>query len=178
MERTANKSKNIGLSVGTSSILVIFVLLCLTTFATLSMVSANADYKLTERAAEAVSDYYAADTAAEELLAGITAELEVFSGAVSGAEYQARAAEELPGLIPGLESELSPQGRALLRYCIPIGEIQELSVCLEVLDAPRENYVKRLEWKVLNLPDTSPVDEAIEGLWSGEDAFIPLDVER
>jgi hypothetical protein len=176
MEAKAGKSKNVGLSVGTSSILVIFVLLCLTTFATLSMVSANADYKLTERAAEAVSDYYAADTIAEEMLAGISAELEALSQTVSGPEFLTRAAEEIPARVPGVEGELSAAGQTLLRYRVPIGDIQELSVCLAVLavPAPEGGYVERLEWKVLNLPDTAPLDEAINGLWTGEESFLPL----
>jgi hypothetical protein len=176
MEGIMGKSKNVGLSVGTSSILVIFVLLCLTTFATLSMVSAGADYKLTERAAQAVSDYYAADTSAEELFAQVSAELEALNQASPAPEYLNRAVQELPGTISGLTGELTPEGRALLRYRVPIGEIQELSVCLEVLAAPvpEAGYVKRLEWKVLNLPDIAPIDEGINGLWTGEDTTLTL----
>ena len=40
------EKRSFGLSIGSSSILMVFVVLCLTTFATLSLVSANADYKL------------------------------------------------------------------------------------------------------------------------------------
>jgi hypothetical protein len=57
----------------------------------------------------------------------------------------------------------------LLRYRIPIGDTRELSVCLEVLAAPgEEGAVKRLEWRTLNLPDLVPLDEGIDGLWTGE----------
>ena len=42
------KRTQMGLGVGASSILLIFVLLCLTTFATLSLVSAQADARLSE----------------------------------------------------------------------------------------------------------------------------------
>lgn len=62
------ENNNMGISVGSSSILAIFVVLCLTTFATLSLVSARADYKLTQKTAQATSEYYAADLKAEELL--------------------------------------------------------------------------------------------------------------
>ena len=54
-----NKSKKSGLSfssgIGSSSLLVIFVILCLVSFATLSIVSANADYKLSKKVLDRTS---------------------------------------------------------------------------------------------------------------------------
>lgn len=70
-----------GVGVGGSSILVIFVLLCLTTFATLSMVSAGADLRLTDRTVETVQEYYAADARAEEILARVDGVLRVQAAA-------------------------------------------------------------------------------------------------
>lgn len=64
----AKSNLNTGISVGSSSILVVFVVLCLTTFATLSLASANADYKLTRRTADEAAAYYAADAKAEDIL--------------------------------------------------------------------------------------------------------------
>ena len=58
-----------GLSIGSSSILMVFVVLCLTTFATLSLVSANADYKLSRKTADAA--YYALDAAGERMLSDL-----------------------------------------------------------------------------------------------------------
>jgi hypothetical protein len=70
------KEKNeFHLTVGTSSILMIFVVLCLTTFGVLSFVTANADYKLSNKNAEAVTAYYQADSKANELLKTIDSEL-------------------------------------------------------------------------------------------------------
>ena len=70
------KQKNeLHLSVGTSSILMIFVVLCLTTFGVLSYVTANADYKLSKKNADAVTAYYKADTKANELLKTIDSQL-------------------------------------------------------------------------------------------------------
>lgn len=62
---------NVGTGTGGISILAIFVVLCLTTLAALSLVSAQADYALAERATEASTEYYAADSRAEEKLAEI-----------------------------------------------------------------------------------------------------------
>lgn len=70
------KQKNeFHLSIGTSSILMIFVVLCLTTFGVLSYVTANADYKLSQKNADAVTAYYKADTKLNELLKMIDSQL-------------------------------------------------------------------------------------------------------
>jgi len=63
------KNKNhYGINVGSSSILMIFVILCLVSFAALSIISANADYKLTEKIADRTKAYYNACNEAEETL--------------------------------------------------------------------------------------------------------------
>ena len=63
------------ISIGTSSVLMIFVVLCLTTFAVLSFVTANADARLPEKAVQGVDAYYAADAKAQEALASLDARL-------------------------------------------------------------------------------------------------------
>ena len=54
---------------GVSSILMVFAMLCITTFGVLSLVSANADYKLTKKSEAAADAYYRADNHAAEMLA-------------------------------------------------------------------------------------------------------------
>jgi len=54
---------------GGSSLLTIIGVLCLTTLALLSLATAHANVRLSERSAEAVGAYYAADSQAEALLA-------------------------------------------------------------------------------------------------------------
>lgn len=56
---------------GASSILMIFVVLALTTFGILSLLSARADLRLTKRAADHTAAYYAADQTVENTLAAI-----------------------------------------------------------------------------------------------------------
>ena len=55
--------------VGGSSLLVIFAVLCLTVFALLGFSTVQADQRLEQSSVQAVEDYYAADTRAEEILA-------------------------------------------------------------------------------------------------------------
>jgi hypothetical protein len=56
-------------AVGGSALLVIFAVLCLTVFAMLSLATVQADRRTADAAAQAVQDYYAADSEAEKILA-------------------------------------------------------------------------------------------------------------
>lgn len=60
-------------AVGGISLLVVFAVLCLTVFALLSLATVRADSRLADASAQAVSDYYAADRAAQEILARLRA---------------------------------------------------------------------------------------------------------
>lgn len=73
--------------VGASSILLIIVVLSLTTFGVLTLVSARNDRTLTARAVETAAAYYAADKAAQTQL------MEIDMALLSG-----RAPLEIPGL--------------------------------------------------------------------------------
>lgn len=57
--------------VGGSSLLVIFAVLCLTVFALLGFSTVQADMRLSDASAEAVSEYYEAELQAETILAAI-----------------------------------------------------------------------------------------------------------
>ncbi len=63
-----NKTQNMGVPIGTSLLLVVFVLLALITFATLSYVSANTDNKLSQNVADTTTSYYKAEEAAQKTL--------------------------------------------------------------------------------------------------------------
>lgn len=74
--------------VGGTSLLVMFAVLCLITFAVLSLSTVKAGDRLGEASAEAVMEYYAADYEAERILAqlrsGILPEGVVVEGDVYG----------------------------------------------------------------------------------------------
>lgn len=115
MERKLKMS----VGIGGPSIIMIFVILCLTTLGALSLMTANADWNLTKKTAEAVTDYYAADNEAEEILASADASLkagrpldtEVYSIQVSGTQ--------------NLIMELKPSGNhysVLSRKLVPVSQ--------------------------------------------------------
>lgn len=66
-----HSKKRFGISVGLSSILIVIVILCLVCFAGLSIVSAAADYKLSNRLAERTTSYYEASSLANQKLADL-----------------------------------------------------------------------------------------------------------
>ena len=75
----SNRQKSSGVSfsngIGSSSLLVTFIILCLVSFATLSIVSANADYKLSDKVLERTTAYYEASNEAETQLSQLHGEL-------------------------------------------------------------------------------------------------------
>ena len=169
-----SKSKSTtGLNVGGSSILVIFVLLCLTTFATLSMVSANADYKLSQRTAVATQEYYAADALAQDVRAEIEGLLFALQeSAPTVQEYIKQAAEKLPAssLEVPLQAAQLPNGQQVVRYSIPVNNAQELLVELEILESAYRTqgaHCRPTQWQVQNLPEAEEQASTMGGLWGG-----------
>ncbi|WP_027399646.1 hypothetical protein [Anaerovorax odorimutans] len=66
----SNKFK-LSLGLGGPSIIMIFVILCLTALGTLSLLTANSDWKLTNKYEQFVTSYYKADNKVEEWLADV-----------------------------------------------------------------------------------------------------------
>lgn len=67
------KRRGVPTMIGAVSLLVIFAVLTLTVFAVLTLSTARAEARLREQSAAAVTDYYAADCRAEEILARLRA---------------------------------------------------------------------------------------------------------
>lgn len=155
-----------GVNVGGSSILVIFVLLCLTTFATLSLVSANASYSLAKKASYSASEYYSANAAAEERLAEIDGRLReasLLAGSESGYFTLVERYCEQSGFPASYkDGEIS--------YEVPVNDTQVLAVSLRVnysLDETAPRF-SRERWQVVNTADWELENGGFD-LWGGED---------
>lgn len=61
------------LNIGSSSLLVVFLVLCLVIFAVLTLTSAQSDYRFSERLADRRTAYYTACNQAEEQIAALDA---------------------------------------------------------------------------------------------------------
>lgn len=131
-------------AVGGSSLLVVFAVLCLTVFALLSLTTVRADVRLAEASAKAVSDYYAADCQAQEILARLRngEEPEDLELSLSIAEY--------PGRI-----------EYTYAYTVPISDTRNLEV--EVLLSGADYTV--LRWQAAPAQEWES-DDMLE-LWDG-----------
>ncbi len=150
-----------GLGVGSTSIVMIFVVLCLTTFSTLSYVSTRVSTKLIEKNIAHIDEYYQADTSAKETLAEIDNTIYL---SMNSKDYELN-------LTSAFETEnniiLTPQNNGYsIAYSIYINETQTLDV--ELL-APIARSTKRYEvlaWKV-NTANSDNLTEDDLNLWDG-----------
>lgn len=123
-------------SVGGSSILTIFAVLCFIVFALLSLSTARADRTLADKSAEAVQNYYRADTEAEEIL-----------GRLRGGE---------------VPEQVTKSGYNEYSYSCKIDEKQELQVKVEIQG---ERYFIK-QWRKVYVGEWDADDsmEVFEGL--------------
>ena len=56
------------INIGFSSIVMVFIMICLVTFATLSVLTAHSDYRLSQKMADKTTAYYKADAIARDML--------------------------------------------------------------------------------------------------------------
>lgn len=138
-------------ALGGVSLLVIFAVLCLTVFALLSLSTVQADIRLADASAQAVTDYYAADTAAEEILARLRA----------GELPEGVAVEESNiYFLPMLGAEETTAG--IYSYSLAINDSQKLEVTVQIIDA---NNWQIIRWQAV--PETGWVyDDNLE-VWDG-----------
>lgn len=166
-------NKGFGINVGSSSILMIFVLLCLVTFSTLSLVSANADYKLTAKTVESVSGYYEADAKAELLLASIDEKLigiakDASSGRRFGPEILSETLSGLNGVTVTQQDE-----ELLIGFQVNIDDRRALQVSLRPVFPLRETEKRYTiaAWQVIQTAEWESNDNLT--VWDGEDS-LPL----
>ena len=137
-------------SVGGPTILTIFLVLCLATLGTLSLVTANAEARLADKTAAAVAAYYEADARGEAFLADTAAAL-----AVGGTAAVVQQQEDREGSLATRETG----GRLWFGYETQVDEARTLEVWLsagtpaaEPLAAGQETGTASLRvesWKVV-----------------------------
>lgn len=143
-----------GMGVGYVSVMVIFVTVCLTLFAVLSLSAAGSDDAFNKRSGEYLQQYYAADARAQEILARMD---ETAHNAEEGLLVDALEAfaEEIGG-------EVSPmKGGCKVKYSVQINNRQEL-MC-EVFFAQNGGFEKT-RWQSVVI---SGDDESHPNVWDG-----------
>ncbi len=120
-----------GMNVGTSSVLVAFVLLCLVTFAGLSFLSANSDYRLSLQTAEKTTEYYEAGLKADKKLSEIDEELTELAASYPEHSYPQEVINYF-NIVPEISVDDSEEDPVLF-FTETINERQDLKVAVRVL---------------------------------------------
>ncbi len=170
-----NKDQSSFVNIGSSSLLIVFVILCLATFAILSLSSAKSDYSLSERLAEHKGRYYEASSKAETILEEIDSTLAdtaeaVPKGRLSGSFRDFSASPYAEAVIKalngtqiediGITCKITDQNLTV-SYMIPVEKQQMLDVELSITDYTKhETYYEIKKWQVIST-DT----------WEGDDAL-------
>lgn len=144
------------INVGSSLLIMIFLILCLVTFAALSLSSAHGDYTFSEKLANRKTAYYTANNTAEKILGEIDALLAqaTAAGMDASALQDALAAfrfSDHDDPIALLSDFSSPS--PLVSYQVPIDAHQALAVEIELNTSwqPGEEYYKTNYWKIVSL---------------------------
>lgn len=153
-----DKSLKQGINVGTSSLILIFIILCLAVFGLLSLTSAKSDLSLAKRYSESVKGYYDADNKGQEFLQMADQELK---------EIFARCSPEKTEECRALLEETSPyydRETDIIRTDIPMDRGQALRVELLVVFDSEVRYEVEA-WKVIHTEDYE-IDDSMP-VWTG-----------
>lgn len=126
------KKKYPAVNIGSASMLVIFIILCLVTFSVLSVASSNNDRTYARNIAKRTSDYYAASNEAEAQLAQID-ELLAKAYELYGKDYLEQGTalfdnEAMENLTYSVDFSCFPT----LTFTVPINDTQSLAVSLQL----------------------------------------------
>ncbi len=137
-----------GINIGTSSILVTFVLLALVTFAALSYMSARSDYVLSKEAADRVASYYDANRMAELYLANIEGLLSKHYRSAENEKAYYDGIDELFADNDNIEVSGDEDGSKKLSYTVAVTSGQNLNIGLSVHypDAEDDSLFKIDRW--------------------------------
>lgn len=122
-------------NIGTASIILIFIILCLSVFSLLSLSDAKSAQVFADRRADSVTAYYQADAAGQKFIQAV-------SEALNGGRNADDALEQASSVLPdGSAVQTDGEGRETRLICeIPMSAGQSLHVELSGSDASVLSY--------------------------------------
>jgi len=137
--RTEIKQERRFMGMGASSVLIIFVILCLTTFAVLSLMSSQSDLRMSGRFRDAEQDYYAAAAKTGEILRDIDKILAVErQNEILGEPQLDYYVRLIQAVVSGVEyAEISHNGESLVLLVPIAGDMRFIQT--EIIVLPPEN---------------------------------------
>lgn len=149
------KKKNFPITnIGSVSLMMIFIVLCMVTFAALSLSEAAADYRFSLKMAEHTTQYYEASNSAEEMLASIDGMLaDCWAQTDNEADYYKVVSDEV-GKMDKVNAEIANDS-LFLSYQTDLNDSQGLSVRLAVMvpetgTAGQSAYYKITSWQEIS----------------------------
>ena len=142
-------------NIGSSSLILIFIVMCLVTFGMLSLTSAKSDLSLANRNADAVTEYYRADTEGEAFYRMVAGEVKTVCANASGHEERLALLEKVLG-------EYYKDGAAVTE--VAMDRAQALHIELET-DLDGEGSVRVAKWNVIQTEDYE-IDDSMP-VWGG-----------
>lgn len=142
-------------NIGSSSLILIFIVMCLVTFGMLSLTSSKSDLSLAMRNADAVTEYYRADSEGEAFYEMVSGKVKAACSDAAGSEARLARLKEALG--------------AYYRDGVVVTEVamaraQALHIELEP-DLTGEGSVKVAKWKVIQTEDYE-IDDSMP-VWGG-----------
>lgn len=153
MKQTKDSSSFI--NIGSSSLLMIFIVLTLVTFAVLSFTSAQSDYNLSKRLASRKTSYYEASSTAEKILTQIDQLLEE-QALLSGQNKQLYY-ESVKQIFSNIELHETPiscrttKDNTQIYFSVSVRDKQELCVVLNLTDYTQsDSFYTINSWKIVS----------------------------
>lgn len=143
-----NKMK--GNSIGISLILVVFILLCLITFGTLSFMLSNADNEMSISTAENVIEFYNGDMVAQEKLQSIDGILADTYGETSDAAEYFAELEVIFQSDADVEMSIDEDGY-YLQFTTTVSDVEVLISQIEIYYPAEEGYYRIESWTLENI---------------------------
>lgn len=145
MEETRKTGRALGVSIGSATLVMLFATVCLTIFAVMTLVTANHEWKLAQKSADAVTAYYEADAKATEIFQQLHTACCLL---LDGVELDGVTLSETDGV---------------LSYAVPVDDMQNLQVELVWQEAGGWEICS---WRVVQTGQWE-ADETLD-VWSGE----------
>lgn len=159
-------------SIGSSLLLVIFLILCLVMFATLSVTTARSNYLQSQREADRLTAKTAADNASEEILVQISTllqaaetvdtEADTVSGTTAADSTDAISSAMVSAQTSAGEVSVSvftlADGHTQLSWQIPFSDSQALAVTVDLADRQLPGDYTITQWQTLQTGEWSSTD--------------------
>ena len=144
-------------NIGSSTLIVIFIVLCLATFSLLSLGNAKSDSLLSDRNAEAVKEYYRADSLGNEFLRQLDTSIRQASG-------EGKRAEGLKAAVTEEWKDYYDRSEDVFTTEIAMHAGQALQIKVQADWA--EGTCRILAWKVYNREEYE-IDQSMK-VWDGQ----------